>query len=57
MLIRSIINLHISEKLLARIIAGSVVVAITSLIWDAWWHVAVGRDTFWSHLTYFSIFP
>lgn len=37
----------ISEKLFARTIACSIIVAITSLMWDAWWHIAVGRDTFW----------
>ena len=34
-------------KLISRGIAVSLIIAITSLIWDAWWHIAIGRDTFW----------
>jgi hypothetical protein len=35
------------ETFLARAVLISLCVGITGLMWDAWWHVAVGRDTFW----------
>lgn len=35
------------DVILARIVLVSLCAGITALMWDAWWHVAVGRDTFW----------
>lgn len=35
------------QTFFARIIAASLCSGVTALVWDGWWHVAVGRDTFW----------
>lgn len=35
------------ETFLARAVLVAFCAGITGLMWDAWWHVAVGRDTFW----------
>lgn len=35
------------EIFLARAVLISLCAGITGLMWDTWWHVAVGRDTFW----------
>lgn len=37
----------ISPQTLARIIACSFFAALAALSWDGWWHVSVGRDSFW----------
>lgn len=35
------------EIFIARAVLISLCSGITGLMWDVWWHVAVGRDTFW----------
>lgn len=37
----------IREKFLIKIVAFFLCSATTALVWDGWWHVAVGRETFW----------
>ncbi len=38
---------HLSATILARLIAALLFVAVVAGTWDAWWHGAVGRETFW----------
>ena len=38
-----------SSILLARIIAAALFTAVLAGTWDAWWHGALGRESFWSH--------
>ena len=47
---------QLSPKLLARTIASSLFVAVAAGTWDAWWHGAIGRDSFWEppHLLLYS---
>ncbi|MSR86195.1 hypothetical protein EXS74_02270 [Candidatus Woesearchaeota archaeon] len=35
------------SPLFARVIAGALFVAVLAGTWDAWWHGAIGRDSFW----------
>ncbi len=35
------------SQFLARVIAGALFVAVLAGTWDAWWHGAIGRDSFW----------
>jgi hypothetical protein len=46
----------ISKILLPRIITSALFVAAMAGAWDAWWHAAVGRDSFWEapHLVLYS---
>lgn len=46
----------INSLILARVVAISLCGGVTALVWDAWWHIAVGRDTFWEppHLVLYS---
>lgn len=32
---------------LSKLITISLFVAVTALMWDGWWHVSLGRETFW----------
>lgn len=46
-----------SQILMTRIIACALFTAVAAGTWDAWWHVALGRESFWSPphlLLYFS---
>ena len=45
-----------NQNILTRIAASSFCASITALIWDGWWHVSVGRDTFWEppHIVLYS---
>lgn len=36
------------RTLFARIIIGSLFAAVAAGMWDAWWHAALGRESFWS---------
>src|SRR3989344_4196430 len=46
----------ISSIILARVIAIALFTAVLAGTWDAWWHGAVGRESFWSppHLLLYS---
>lgn len=45
-----------SQILMTRIIACALFTAVAAGTWDAWWHVALGRESFWSppHLLLYS---
>ncbi len=45
-----------SQNLLARFISAVLFTAVLAGAWDAWWHGAIGRDTFWGppHLLLYS---
>lgn len=47
---------QISSILLGRIIAAALFTAVFAGTWDAWWHGALGRESFWSppHLLLYS---
>lgn len=50
--------MRLSSTTLTRIVAFSLCLGATSLIWDAWWHVALGRDSLWEpphYLLYVSV--
>jgi len=51
-----VVNLSIMQKMLSRTIAGFLITAVIAGTWDAWWHGAVGRDSFWEppHLVLYS---
>jgi len=36
-----------TQNLLIRIISVVLFIAVLALVWDAGWHISVGRDTFW----------
>lgn len=44
------------DATLARIVASALFTAVLAASWDAWWHGAVGRDSFWEppHLLLYS---
>ena len=44
------------KHILARLIASLLFIAVVAGTWDAWWHGAVGRDSFWEapHLLLYS---
>ena len=44
------------QNLLTRFIASALFIAVLAGAWDAWWHGAMGRDTFWEppHLLLYS---
>lgn len=46
----------LSSQHLARTIASALFIAVAAGTWDAWWHGAVGRDSFWEppHLLLYS---
>ena len=49
-------NSKLSLFLLGRIIAAALFTAVLAGTWDAWWHGALGRESFWSppHLLLYS---
>lgn len=46
----------LSFVLLTRFITASLFIAVMAGVWDAWWHSALGRESFWSppHLLSYS---
>jgi len=38
----------IAKTFLSRIVAVALFTSVVAGSWDAWWHSALGRDTFWS---------
>jgi len=44
------------QNLLARLIVSALFTAVMAGAWDAWWHAAIGRETFWEppHLLLYS---
>ena len=45
-----------SSIILARMVAAALFIVVLAGTWDAWWHGALGRESFWSppHLLLYS---
>ncbi len=43
----NVIKVEIAHQQLTRFTASALFTAAGAAAWDTWWHVAVGRDTFW----------